>query len=96
LKTGLGLCLQKIAHGIAGYSAVNQTLPLCNLSPYQHVAHLYRYCFTHFTRHVHKFRGKLDEKRCAAMMSLASADSLPDLDKTLKFIAEGGKEASGE
>jgi hypothetical protein len=97
VKRGIGLTCQEMARQVVGYSTTDKTLQLCFMSAYQHLAHFYRYCFTHFTRHVHEMRGKVDDKVRNIMMSVASAEPVVDFEKNLEFIRSGkaGKKAAG-
>lgn len=79
-----------------GYCSIEWTRPLYALSAREHLSRFYRYCFTHFTRNVSKLRGHLDESILSAMMSLASAEPLPNFEQTLDFIRSGGRKANGK
>ncbi|KAF8580568.1 hypothetical protein K439DRAFT_1619681 [Ramaria rubella] len=62
------------------------------LMPYEHLARFYRYCFAHFSRNVTGLR--IAPEIHNAMMSLALAKPLPDLEGTLRLIRTGGKKAA--
>lgn len=79
-----------------GYCSVEWTQPLHALSAREHITRIYRYCLAHYTRNVSKLRGHVNESILTAMMSLASADPLPDFNATLAFIRSGGKKAVGK
>ena len=80
-----------------GYCAYDQTKPLHELSAYNHLKRIYRYCFSHYTRHVREFRGLLEPCVLNAMMSLASADHLPPevYENILTMICSSGKKGAG-
>ncbi|KAF8526669.1 hypothetical protein BU17DRAFT_40561 [Hysterangium stoloniferum] len=88
---GQALCLGhycvEISQHISGYS-------LHTLMAYEHLAWCYHYCFAHFTRHVSHMCGVVEGKARAAIMSIASAEPLPDFQGTLQVIRNGGKKAS--
>ncbi|KAF8576627.1 hypothetical protein K439DRAFT_1655220 [Ramaria rubella] len=89
---GLGLYCQKICVNMAGYCSIEWNKALHALTPYEHLARFYRYCFAHFTRNVTGLR--IAPKIRNAMMSLALAEPLPDLEGTLRLICTGGKKAA--
>ncbi|KAF8576274.1 hypothetical protein K439DRAFT_1367727 [Ramaria rubella] len=93
---GLGLCCKEICQSMAGYCAIEWTKVLYMLTPYEHLAQIYRYCFAHFVRNVLTLKGYISLEVQAAMMSLASAEPLPNFEATLQQIREGGKKAAGE
>ncbi|KAF8508096.1 hypothetical protein BU17DRAFT_100034 [Hysterangium stoloniferum] len=91
---GLGLYCEEICRGMTGYCAIEHTKALHTLSPYEHLAHLYRLCFTHFTCKIGNLKGHITLPIRAAMMSLYSAEPLPDFEGTLQLIRSGGKKAA--
>ncbi|KAF8525595.1 hypothetical protein BU17DRAFT_41669, partial [Hysterangium stoloniferum] len=91
---GLGLYCEEICRGMTGYCAIEHTKALHTLSPYEHLARLYRLCFTHFTRKIGNLKGHVTLPIRAAMMSLYSAEPLPDFEGTLQLIRSGGKKAA--
>ncbi|KAF8574339.1 hypothetical protein K439DRAFT_1420638 [Ramaria rubella] len=92
---GLGLCCEEICRNMAGYCSIEWSKALHSLTPYEHLARMYRYCFSHFTRNVHGLRAHVSANVRGAMMSIASAEPLPDFKGTLKLIRSGGKKAIG-
>ncbi|KAF8589348.1 hypothetical protein K439DRAFT_1612787 [Ramaria rubella] len=92
---GLGLCCEEICQSMAGYCAIEWTKALYMLTPYEHLARIYRYCFAHFVRNVLTLKGYISLEVQATMMSLASAEPLPNFEATLQQIREGGKKAAG-
>jgi len=78
-----------------GYCSVDHTKALHELKPYEHLAHIYCLCFQHHTSNVHGLRAHVETHVQAAMMSLSSADPLPDYQGTLEIIRNGGKNAFG-
>ncbi|KAF8516406.1 hypothetical protein BU17DRAFT_67419 [Hysterangium stoloniferum] len=88
------LYCEEICRGMTGYCAIEHTKALHTLSPYDHLARLYRLCFTHFTRKIGNLKGHVTLPIRAAMMSLYSAEPLPDFEGTLQLIRSGGKKAA--
>ncbi|KAF8576151.1 hypothetical protein K439DRAFT_1623060 [Ramaria rubella] len=86
------LYCQNICVNMAGYCSIEWNEALHALTPYEHLAQFYRYCFAHFSRNVTSLR--IAPKVRQAMMSLASAEPLPDLEGTLRLIRTGGKRAT--
>jgi hypothetical protein len=95
LHPGLGRYCEEICIDMAGYCAIEWSKSLHSLTPYEHLARFYRYCFAHFTRNVTGMRGHVTSEVRHAMMSLASAEAIPDLKATLELIRKGGKKATG-
>ncbi|KAF8588892.1 hypothetical protein K439DRAFT_1613231 [Ramaria rubella] len=91
---GLGLCCEEMCQGMSGYCAIEWTKALHVLTPYEHLACMYRYCFAHFVRNVLALKGVVTFEVQAAMMSLSSAEPLPDFKGTLQLIRQGGKKAA--
>ncbi|KAF8572755.1 hypothetical protein K439DRAFT_1506051, partial [Ramaria rubella] len=86
------LYCQNICVNMAGYCSIEWNKALHALTPYEHLAQFYRYCFAHFSRNVTSLQ--IAPKVRQAMMSLASAEPLPDLEGTLRLIRTGGKRAA--
>ncbi|KAF8592569.1 hypothetical protein K439DRAFT_1324584 [Ramaria rubella] len=74
------------------YCAIEWTKALYMLTPYEHLARIYRYCFAHFVRKL-TLKGYVSLEVQAAMMSLALAEPLPIL-KPPYNKSEGGKKAA--
>ncbi|KAF8590817.1 hypothetical protein K439DRAFT_1657169 [Ramaria rubella] len=89
---GLGFYCQNICVNMAGYCSIEWNKALHALTPYEHLARFYRYCFAHFSRNITSLQ--IAPKVRQAMMSLASAQPLPDLEGTLRLIRTGGKRAA--
>jgi hypothetical protein len=68
---------------------------LCDLGPYDHLRRFYRLCVAHYKRNVHALRTHVSDKVYAAMLSLATSEQHPDIQKTLSIIRSGGPKASG-
>lgn len=66
-----------------------------DLTPTEHLACFYRYCFTHYTRNIANLRGHVKENILSAMMALASANPLPNYIEVISTIRTGGKKALG-
>ncbi|KIJ37989.1 hypothetical protein M422DRAFT_259375 [Sphaerobolus stellatus SS14] len=92
---GWGKFCQSLCQSMTGYCAYDITKPLHMLTPSDHLKRCYRYCFSHFTRHVHDLRSHVVENVRTAMMSLASAEELPLAVYTqiVATIRGGGKKA---
>ncbi|KIJ25851.1 hypothetical protein M422DRAFT_273135 [Sphaerobolus stellatus SS14] len=90
---GFGRFCQELSKGMMGYCAYEQTKALHKLSAYDHLKRIYRYCFSHYIRHVGELKGHVDGEVLTAMMSLASADALPAhvYEKILFIIGNSGK-----
>lgn len=69
---------------------------LCDLGPYDHLRRFYRLCVAHFKRNVHGLHTHVSDKVYAAMLSLATSEPHPDIEKTLDIIRDGGPKAAGE
>ena len=65
------------------------------LSEWQHIRHIYRYCEVHFKRNILKLRGKISWEVERAMLSLCSAHPLSDYNATIDTIRSGGSHAVG-
>ena len=78
-----------------GYCAIEHTKALHELEPYEHLAQIYRLCFQHHASKVHGLQAHVEAHVRAAMMSLSSADPLPNYNGTLEIIWNGSKKASG-
>ncbi|KIJ40774.1 hypothetical protein M422DRAFT_256193 [Sphaerobolus stellatus SS14] len=90
---GFGMFCQELSKGMMGYCAYEQTKAIHNLSAYDHLKRLYRYCFSHYTHHVGELRGYVEGEVLTAMMSLTSVDALPVhvYEKILHIIHNSGK-----
>ncbi|KIJ27156.1 hypothetical protein M422DRAFT_271709 [Sphaerobolus stellatus SS14] len=75
---GMGLFCQETTKSMPGNCAYDPGKPLCELTAYDHLKQLYRYCLSHYTRHVRELRGHVESQVLTAMMSLATADILPE------------------
>ncbi|KAF8587967.1 hypothetical protein K439DRAFT_1652094 [Ramaria rubella] len=91
---GLGLCCEEIYKNMSGYCAIERSKSLHTLMPYEHLARMYRYCFAHFVRNVLGLTGHVALEVRSAMMSIASAEPLPNFEATLQVIRQGGKKAA--
>ncbi|KAF8576068.1 hypothetical protein K439DRAFT_1541551, partial [Ramaria rubella] len=91
---GLGRCCEEICRNMAGYCTIEWTRVLHTLTPYEHLARMYRYCFAHFVRNVNRLKGHISLGVWSAMMSIASAEPLPNFEATLELIRQGGKKAA--
>ncbi|KAG1746028.1 uncharacterized protein EDB91DRAFT_1080250 [Suillus paluster] len=64
-----------------------------DLDPYAHLRRFYRVCVTHFKRNVQALRTYVSSEVYSAMLSLASSEPHPDINKTLATIRGGGRKA---
>ncbi|KAF8574781.1 hypothetical protein K439DRAFT_1624082 [Ramaria rubella] len=90
---GLGLYCEEMCRNMAGYCVIERSKALHALTPYEHLARFYRYCFIHFVRNVLALKGQVSLEVCTAMLSIAAAEVLPDFEGTLQQIHQGGKKA---
>ncbi|KIJ53896.1 hypothetical protein M422DRAFT_242163 [Sphaerobolus stellatus SS14] len=91
---GLGKFCQEICRNLDGSCLYDPKLPLCKLTPPQHLSCFLRICFQHISAKVHGLSSHVQPNVVAAMMSLASAHELEDFDGTLAIIRRGGKKAA--
>ncbi|KAG1727710.1 hypothetical protein EDB19DRAFT_1857471 [Suillus lakei] len=66
---------------------------LHELNPYDHLRRFYRLCITHFKRNILTLRSQVSKDVYNAMWSLVSAESHPDIAKTLNTIRQGNRKA---
>ncbi|KIJ44892.1 hypothetical protein M422DRAFT_251516 [Sphaerobolus stellatus SS14] len=83
---GLGLFCKELCKNTDWRCKVEPHRRLCDLTPYEHLARFYRYCFVHFTKNVTELKNFISTEVIHAMMSLASAEPLKDLPGTLQII----------
>ena len=69
--------------------------PFSELDPLDHLRHILRLCYVHFKRNVLELRGSVPQDVYDAMLSLATAEALPNLPAVLQKIRSGGKKAIG-
>ncbi|KAG2127173.1 uncharacterized protein EDB93DRAFT_1270945, partial [Suillus bovinus] len=67
---------------------------LCDLGPYDHLRQFYQLCVAHYKRNVHALHTHVSDKVYAAMLSLATSEPHPDIQKTLDIIRDGGPKAA--
>ncbi|KAF8575834.1 hypothetical protein K439DRAFT_1623294 [Ramaria rubella] len=91
---GLGRCCEEICRNMVGYCTIEWTRALHTLTPYEHLACMYRYRCAHFIRNVNRLKGHISLGVRSAMMSIASAEPLPNFKATLELIRQGGKKAA--
>ncbi|KLO19044.1 hypothetical protein SCHPADRAFT_818851 [Schizopora paradoxa] len=86
---GMGKFLCTIARGNRNlcYTIPDKTWE--QLTEWQHINHIYRYCEVHFKRNILKLRGKISFDVERAMLSLCSAHPLRDYNATLDTIRNG-------
>lgn len=63
---------------------------LCDLSPYNHLQYFYQLCVAHFKSNVHALHTYVLDKVYSAMLSLATCEDHPDIQRTLNTIRRGG------
>ncbi|KIJ26707.1 hypothetical protein M422DRAFT_272219 [Sphaerobolus stellatus SS14] len=86
---GLGLFCKELVKNTDWHCKGEPHQRLCDLTPYEHLAHFYHYCFAHFTRNVTGLKNFVSAEVIHAMMSLALAEPLKDLPRTLQIILNG-------
>ncbi|EJD35077.1 hypothetical protein AURDEDRAFT_175844 [Auricularia subglabra TFB-10046 SS5] len=93
---GVGLFLVKLAAALGERVDLFEPLRrLSDLGAYDHLRRIIWLCCTHYIRHVRPFHGKECEDVYRAMLSLASADPLPDFEALVRLIKQkGSKEAN--
>ncbi|KAF8589726.1 hypothetical protein K439DRAFT_1331859, partial [Ramaria rubella] len=84
----------EICRNMTGYCTIEWMRALHTLTPYKHLACMYHYCFTHFVRNVNGLKGHVSLEVQSVMMSIASAEPLPNFEATLELIRQGGKKAA--
>ncbi|KIJ51998.1 hypothetical protein M422DRAFT_243573 [Sphaerobolus stellatus SS14] len=90
---GLGLRLQDMCRDMPGYCSIDWTKPLHELTPYEHLKRCFRVCFQHYSTRVRGVQTHVSSSVSQAMMSIYSADPLPNFNGTLTIIRQGGKKA---
>ncbi|KAG2741734.1 hypothetical protein P692DRAFT_201652917, partial [Suillus brevipes Sb2] len=68
-------------------------LCLCDLNPYDHLRRFYRVCITNFKCNVLALYTYVSSEVYSAMLSLASSEPHPDIEKTYAIIHGGGRKA---
>ncbi|KAI0054384.1 hypothetical protein BV25DRAFT_1949705 [Artomyces pyxidatus] len=90
---GFGMFCQRLCQTLPGNCAIQPDRTLASLTPYEHLARCYRLCYVHFKRGIWSKRTKFSADVRHAMLSLASADEVPDFEALLCIIRRGGKTA---
>jgi len=79
-----------------GYSPYNIKKPLYMFTEYDHLSCTFKLCFEHYTARIQKLHSHISPQVRNVMMSLASAEEIPDYNGTLTIICGGGKKAIGK
>lgn len=93
--SGLGQFCVELCAEIATTCPIEPHRLLSSLTPYEHLERFYMLCRTHHTHNVTKLRHQVSAEVRKAMLSIASAEPLPDFEGTLRLIRNGGKKAVG-
>ncbi|KAG2346777.1 hypothetical protein BDR05DRAFT_997176 [Suillus weaverae] len=91
---GLGMYCAQLSRSITTPCPYESQCHLCDLGPYDHLRRFYRLCVAHFKRNVHGLHTHVSDKVYAAMLSLATSEPHPDIQKTLDIIHDGGPKAA--
>ncbi|KAG2137941.1 hypothetical protein DEU56DRAFT_736613 [Suillus clintonianus] len=91
---GLGMYCVELSRSISTPCAYEPHRRICDLSPYDHLRRFYRLCVAHFKRNVHALRTHVSDEVYSAMLSLATSEEHPDIQRTLSIIRRGGPKAA--
>ncbi|KIK33428.1 hypothetical protein CY34DRAFT_49613, partial [Suillus luteus UH-Slu-Lm8-n1] len=91
---GLGMYCVQLSRSISTPCTYEPHRRLCDLSPYDHLRCFYRLCVAHFKRNVHALRTYVSDEVYSAMLSLATCEEHPDIQRTLNTIRRGGPKAA--
>lgn len=94
--SGLGMFCVELCQNNTTICAYERNRQLRDLNPYDHLRRFYRVCITHFKRNVLALRTHVSSEVYSAMLSLASSEPQPDIEKTYATIRRGGRKAQGE
>jgi hypothetical protein len=94
---GLGLYCQSLCQDLDNFAFCHfePWLRLRDLLPYQHLRRFFRICLVHFKRNIHELRAHITDEVRFAMLSLASTEAHPDINKAFELIKLGGPKARG-
>jgi hypothetical protein len=94
---GLGLYCQSLCRDFDDFvfCQFEPSLRLHDMLPYQHLRRFFRICLVHFKRNIHELRAHITDEVRLAMLSLASTEVHPDIEKAFELIKSGGPKARG-
>ncbi|KIK44261.1 hypothetical protein CY34DRAFT_80290 [Suillus luteus UH-Slu-Lm8-n1] len=90
---GLGMFCVELCQNNTAICGYERNRQLRDLNPYDHLRRFYRVCVTHFKRNVLALRTHVSSEVYSAMLSLASSEPHPDIEKTYTIIRGGGRKA---
>ncbi|KAF8974325.1 hypothetical protein BDZ97DRAFT_11979 [Flammula alnicola] len=90
---GLGMYCQSLCVDLHAFCQYEPARRLRNLSPYDHLRRFFRLCIVHFKRHIHDLRLYISNDVRIAMLSLASSEPHPNIEKAFQLIDGGGPKA---
>ncbi|KAG2045256.1 hypothetical protein BDR03DRAFT_930234 [Suillus americanus] len=93
---GLGMYCAQLSRSITTPCPYESQHCLCDLGPYDHLRQFYWLCVAHYKKNVYGLHTHVLDKVYAAMLSLATSEPHPDIQKTLDIIRNGGPKAAGE
>ncbi|KAG1862305.1 hypothetical protein F4604DRAFT_1657854 [Suillus subluteus] len=91
---GLGMYCVQLSRSISTPCVHEPHRRVCDLSPYDHLRRFYRLCVAHFKRNVHALRTHVSDEVYSAMLSLATCEEHPDIQRTFNTIRCGGPKAA--
>ncbi|KAG1887408.1 uncharacterized protein F5891DRAFT_967475 [Suillus fuscotomentosus] len=91
---GLGMYCMQLSRSLTMPCPYESQRRLCDLGPYDHLRRFYRLCVAHYKRNVHGLYTHVSDKVYTAMLSLATSEPHPDIQKTLDIIRNGGPKAA--
>lgn len=94
--SGLGLYFQFICRNNTSRCPSIPSKRWCDLTPYEHLKHIFRLCYVHFWRNVKELKPVVPRDVLSAMYSLASSQQHADIERALNAIRNGGEKAKGK
>ncbi|KZV93882.1 hypothetical protein EXIGLDRAFT_767640 [Exidia glandulosa HHB12029] len=91
---GLARFLEEVAREILQRDKMEPDKRLCDLTPYEHLARIFRICTVHYKRNVKKLKGKVSDEVYNAMWNLAGTETHTDFDAACALIRAGGVDAA--
>lgn len=91
---GLGKFCQWLSRDVHKACFDEENRKLSELDPYEHLKRFFRLCIVHYKRNIRALRNHVSHEVYTAMLSLATSEPLPDLNKVLEIIRAGGDKAS--
>ncbi|KIJ53274.1 hypothetical protein M422DRAFT_242411 [Sphaerobolus stellatus SS14] len=91
---GLGHYCVEICQDIDAACPIEPDRLLRSLTPYEHLLRFYRYCLAHYSRNASKLRSHVSTEVYQAIMSIPSAEAVPNFEELLNIIRRGGKKAA--